>query len=71
MKFGDLIKSNSWLSVEMAFLQSYPDEKRNMPEYEGVFNDLRLRIPIDTDITIIVKQIKDDFDRFTGPYCRA
>ena len=62
MKFVDLLKSNSWLSVEIAFLQSYPDELRNMPGYERVFNDLLLLTPIDSAITIIVKQIKDDFD---------
>ena len=62
MKFVDLVKSSSWLSVEIAFLQSYPDEQRNMPGYERVFNDLLLLTPIDSAITIIVKQIKDDFD---------
>jgi len=27
MKFGDIIKSNNWLSVEMVLLKLYPDEK--------------------------------------------
>ena len=62
MKFSDLIKSNSWLSVEIAFLQSYPGEKRNMSGYERVFNDLLLLTSIDSDITIVVKNSKDEFD---------
>lgn len=62
MKFGDLIKSDSWLSVEIAFLQSYPDEQGNMPGYERVFNDLLLLTPIDSDITIVVKHVKDEYD---------
>jgi len=30
MKFGDIIKSNNWLSVEMVLLKLYPDEKKNI-----------------------------------------
>jgi len=62
MKFSDLIKSNSWLSVEIVFLQSFPDEKKNVLGYEKVFNELRHLNPIDTDITILVNYLKDDFD---------
>ena len=42
MKFADIIKSNSWLSIEIIFLQLYPDEKNNILEYEKVYNDLML-----------------------------
>ena len=62
MKFLDLIKSNSWLSVEMVFSQSYPGEKSNMAGYEKVFNALRFLEVGVTDITILVSHIKDDFD---------
>jgi hypothetical protein len=62
MKFRELIRSNSWLSVEMIFLQLFPDEKKNISEYEEVFNNLRHLAPIDTDITIKIKVVIDDYD---------
>ena len=62
MKFKELIRSNSWLSVEMIFLQLFPEEKKNISEYEEVFNNLRQLAPIDTDITIKVKDVIDDYD---------
>lgn len=62
MKFVDLIKTNSWLSVEIVFLQIFPDEKKNVLGYGKVFNELSHLKPIDTDITILVHHVKDDFD---------
>jgi len=63
MKFVDIIKSNSWLSVETIFLQLYPDEKDSIIGYEKVFNNLRIMKPIKTDITILVNNEFDDFDK--------
>ncbi|HAQ21784.1 MAG TPA: hypothetical protein DCR40_21525 [Prolixibacteraceae bacterium] len=62
MKFNEIIKRNSWLSVEQVFLQLYPKEKKNISGYEIVFNDLKLLNPTDTDVSIVVSNEKDDFD---------
>ncbi|MBA4409494.1 MAG: hypothetical protein C0397_08730 [Odoribacter sp.] len=53
MKFTEIIKRNSWLSVEQVFLQLYPKEKKNISGYEAVFNDLKLLSPTETDISIV------------------
>jgi hypothetical protein len=63
MKFSDIIKSNSWLSVELVFIQLYPDEKDSITGYEKVFNNLRIMEPVKSDITILVKNAFDDFDK--------
>jgi hypothetical protein len=63
MKFADIIKTNSWLSVEIVFLQLYPDEKNIISEYEKIYNDLCLLKPTDTDISIVVRCEIDDYDK--------
>lgn len=62
MKFAEIIKRNSWLSVELVFLQLYPKEKKNISGYETVFNNLKTLGPTETDFSIIVSNEKDDFD---------
>lgn len=62
MKFSEIIKRNSWLSVELVFLQLYPKEKKSLSGYETVFSDLKTINPTDTDISIVVSNEKDDFD---------
>ena len=63
MKFGDIIKSNNWLSVEMVLLKLYPDEKKNISGYEEVFSKLKMLQPKEKDISILVSWEKDDFDQ--------
>jgi hypothetical protein len=63
MRFGEIIKSNNWLSVEMVLLKLYPDEKENISGYEEVFNKLRVLRPKESDISILVSWEKDDFDQ--------
>lgn len=63
MKFGEIVKSNNWLSVKMVLLNLYPDEKKNLSGYEEVFNKLRVLQPKKTDISILVSWEKDDFDQ--------
>lgn len=63
MKFGEIVKSNNWLSVEMVLFKLYPDEKKNISGYEEVFNKLRVLQPKKTDISILVSWEKDDFDQ--------
>ena len=62
MKFYELIESNSWLSIEIILLKLYPDEKKNISEYEDVFHKLNLMSPINEDKSIIISNEKDDFD---------
>lgn len=62
MKFSKIIKSNSWLSVELVFLKLYPDEKNRISAYEKVFNDLKFIESTDTEISIVISWVKDDFD---------
>jgi len=62
MKFAEIIKSNSWLSVEIVFLQLYPDEKDSISQYESVFNDLKSIKPTLTDISIVVSLECDEYD---------
>lgn len=62
MKFSDIIKSNSWLSVELILLQLYPDEKNRILDYEKVFDDLKFLKSTETEISIVISWLKDDFD---------
>lgn len=62
MKFSELIKSNSWLSVELILLQLYPDEKNRISDYEKVFDALKFQESTDTKTSIIISWVKDDFD---------
>jgi hypothetical protein len=62
MKFEEIIKRNSWLSIEHTFLQLYPKEEKSISGYESVFNELKMLSPTDTDISIVVSNEKDDFD---------
>lgn len=62
MKFYEIIKTNSWLSVELVLLQLYPDEKYRISAYEKVFDDLKFLESTDTEISIVISWVKDDFD---------
>lgn len=62
MKFSEIIQRNSWLSVELVFLQLYPKENKNISGYETVFNNLKTLVPAETDFSIAVSNEKDDFD---------
>lgn len=62
MKFGDLIKNNSWLSVELVFTQLYPDQETFISDYEKVFNELKILKPVDSEISIIVSNEIDEYD---------
>lgn len=62
MKFADLIKNNSWLSIEMLLLKLYPEEKDSLEGYQDVYNKLRFMNPISKGISIIVKTVYDHYD---------
>ena len=62
MKLIELIRQNSWLSVELTLLDIYPEEKKNISGYEEIFRQL-VSIPvIETDMIIEIKREIDDFD---------
>ncbi|MBW8332343.1 MAG: hypothetical protein K0M40_10015 [Prolixibacteraceae bacterium] len=62
MKLSDIIQRNSWLSVELVFMQLYPKEIKNISGYETVFNELKTLGPAETDFSIVLSNEKDDFD---------
>jgi hypothetical protein len=62
MKFSGIIKNNFWPSVELVFLQLYPDEKHRISAYEKVFDDLKFLESTDTETSIVISWVKDDFD---------
>jgi len=63
MKLNDLINSNFWLSVKIVLLQLYPNEKKNISAYEQIFNDLKFMEPVAGDISIVLSNEHDDFDK--------
>ena len=62
MKLGDLIKNNSWLSVEIVFSKIYPDQISFLENYETVFNQLKILKPKSSSIYIIIDNVIDEFD---------
>jgi hypothetical protein len=62
MKFQEIIKDAAWLSVELALLKLYPDEKKNISGYEEVFNKLKIMPVNESNISILVSNEIDDFD---------
>jgi hypothetical protein len=62
MTLSTLIKSNSWLSIQLVLLQLHPDEQEFIEEYEKVFNELRIMQPLTCNITIEVSMVDDDYD---------
>ena len=62
MKFGDLIATSLWLSVETVFSKIYPNDLDYLEDYENVFIQLKYLKPKETNITIIVSNEIDSFD---------
>jgi len=62
MKLIELIRQNSWLSVELTLLDIYPEEKKNIYGYEEIFIQLVSMPVIETDMIIEIKREIDDFD---------
>lgn len=62
MTLKQLLKENSWLSISTILLELYPDEEKNIEGYETVFEKLLMITPEETDMTIVIKTVKDDFD---------
>lgn len=62
MKLGDLIKTSSWLSVEIVFSRLFPDQIGFLEDYKTVFDELKLLNPKKSSISIVVENIIDEFD---------
>jgi len=62
MTLNKLIQTNSWLSVSTIFLELYPEEEKNIPGYESVFEKLLIMNPEETDMAIVITNERDDFD---------
>ena len=62
IKFVELIKKNLWLNVEENFLGLYPKQKKNISEYEKIFNHLKILQPENSKFTLNLVEVKDDFD---------
>jgi len=62
MKLIELIRQNSWLSIELTLLGIYPEEKKNISGYEEIFRQLVSMPVIETDMIIEIKREIDDFD---------
>jgi hypothetical protein len=58
----DLIKSNAWLSVKHTLEKLYPDQSECWVDYEKVFHQLQFMQPKESNTTIEVTWVHDDFD---------
>lgn len=62
MTLKQLLQTNSWLSVSTVFLKLFPDQEKNMEGYERVIEKLLMMTPEETEMSIAVKSVIDDFD---------
>jgi hypothetical protein len=60
MKFGEIVKSNNWLSVELTLLKLYPDQIESIEAYQEVFDKLQDLDPVDNKIEIVIEQEIDE-----------
>lgn len=60
LKFHEIIKSNTWLSVELTFLRIYPKQKKHLENYELMYEALKFLQPIEMDVDITLYQYYDD-----------
>ena len=60
LKFHEIIKSNTWLSVELAFLRLYPKQKEHLENYELMYEALKFLQPVEMDVDITLYQYYDD-----------
>jgi hypothetical protein len=62
MNFKSLLRQHSWLSIEAILFDLYPDEENNSSGYREVYEKLLLLHAGDSQMSIVVKNCKDDFD---------
>jgi hypothetical protein len=62
MKLYDLIKTNNWLSIELTMLRLYSNQENMLDEYRNVFEKLKMLIPEDYDMSIVLTEYDSDSD---------
>jgi hypothetical protein len=60
LKFYELLKSNTWLSIELTFLKLYPEQEEHIEKYEVMYEALKFLQPIEMDVDITLYQYHDD-----------
>lgn len=62
MTLNKLVHGNSWLSVAAILLKLYPDQDECLTAYEEVYQKLLLMSPEESDLSIELEYLTDDFD---------
>lgn len=60
--FNQLIKSHSWLSVKLTLERLFPEQDNLMENYERMFDRLKFISEKESNITIDVHWVHDDYD---------
>ncbi len=60
--FNQLIKSHSWLSVKLTLERLFPDQNNLMDDSERMFDSLKFIAAAESNITIDVHWVHDDYD---------
>lgn len=64
MTLRELIHRHHWLSIETELIRLYPNEKKQIDAYQGVYYKLKLLAPDQSDITIRLKEITDENENY-------
>lgn len=51
-----------WTEVAIAIVSSYPNQRKSIHEYEDVFNLLKQRSPIASEMRLVIEYIEDDLE---------
>lgn len=62
MTLEQLIKSYSWLSIKLTLEKLFPEQKNYIVDYEKMFESLKLLPSTESNITIDVHWVHDDYD---------
>jgi hypothetical protein len=60
VKFKDLVKSHSWLSIEITLLNLYPDQEEIIEEYKRIFDSLQILEPDNSEMLIVLTVFECD-----------
>jgi hypothetical protein len=56
MTLKELIQNNSWLSVQLTFINLYPEQERLIEDYEMVYAELQVMEPELSEMCIETKR---------------
>lgn len=62
MTFAEIIKSQSWLSIKLTLEKLFPDQSEFWDDYEKVFYELQTMTAKESNVTIDVSWVHDDYD---------